>query len=103
MHGRRGSGVGVGGSTLRTTRESMLQRRSRAEADSLGEFRISFFNAKSGDKAVAALVSGGHVADGEPETIAAFLLANDGKLDASKVGDWKQHQPTNGRSKVVEG
>ncbi|EOD33773.1 hypothetical protein EMIHUDRAFT_229277 [Emiliania huxleyi CCMP1516] len=58
----------------------MLQRRSRAEADSLGEFWISFFNAKSGDKAVAALVSGGHVADGEPETIAAFLLANDGKL-----------------------
>ena len=48
----------------------------------------AFNSAKSGDKAVAALVSGGHVEDGEPETIAAFLLANDGKLDASKVGDY---------------
>ena len=47
----------------------------------------AFNRAKSGDKAVAALVSYDHI-DGEPETIAAFLLANDGKLDASKVGDY---------------
>ena len=33
----------MGGSTLRTTRESMLQRRS-GEADSLGDLDFFFFN-----------------------------------------------------------
>mmetsp|Transcript_49252 Transcript_49252/g.106679 ORF Transcript_49252/g.106679 Transcript_49252/m.106679 type:complete len:944 (+) Transcript_49252:765-3596(+) len=64
----------------------------RASASTLRLFN----SAKSGEKAVAALLSQGLLGSGSAVEVAQFLLANDGKLDASKVGDFLGgHEPLN--------
>jgi len=51
--------------------------------------RAIFNGASSGAKGVQRLLEGGHLTpDGGAPAVAAFLLSNDGKLDASKVGEY---------------
>ena len=89
---------------------SPLKRKSRAigmwnrgspsadrkpSADNLAQLQrsppevIAMFNGpKSVEKQMKALMDEGHLGEGSPEEIAAFLLQNDGKLELSRVGDY---------------
>ncbi|KAL3905079.1 MAG: hypothetical protein SGPRY_011041, partial [Prymnesium sp.] len=44
--------------------------------------------AKSAEKAVSELVAENVIAEASVESISAFLMRNDGKLDQSKIGDY---------------
>ena len=50
---------------------------------------LALFNeAKSAEKGFKALVAAGFISEATPEELAQFILANDGKLELSRVGDY---------------